>query len=66
MSSGTSSLGIRDLQFIQNYAYRTEKDSEKLQYNGGGNRSTEHFCVKPWVMDEFNRVIHEFHVWHMN
>ena len=46
------------LQSIQYCAY---------EYSGGENsRPTEIFCVKPWVIDEFNRVIHEFHVWNMN
>ena len=29
-------------------------------------RSTEHFGVKSWVMNEFNCVIHKFHIWHMD
>ena len=42
------------------YAYRMKKIQKS--YSRGENRLTEHFSVKPWVVDEFNCVIHEFHV----
>jgi hypothetical protein len=38
------------------------QDKKGYSLSGGEDRSTKHFFVKPWVVDEFNRVIHEFHV----
>ena len=44
---------------IQKAIAEVEKKKKK-------KRSTEHFWVKPWVMNELNCVIHEFHIWHMD